>query len=152
MWISGNTSTKVTPGVNRILTSKTEWRKWWWRGEQLLPLSEMQKFPTFFSQPPVTQGSWISWDMRSSSAAYKRSDSASFHSLSIPFKVSLDLLFTDSHLHRQGASRDLNQVLCGPVQANIFTCVRLGRLNYCIPWVFTVFVRRPAERQQHVCL
>lgn len=131
------------------------------------------KFPTFFSEPPVTQGClsyltkvWImarqfwpihlvleiSRDMRSSSAAYKRSDSAIFHSLSIPFKVSLNLLFTDSHLLCQGVSRDLNQVLCGPVQANIFTCVRLGRLNYCIPWVSTVFVRRPAERQQHVCL
>lgn len=63
--------------------------------------------------------------MCTSSGAYKRSDSAIFHSLSIPFKVSLDLLFTDSHLHCQGASRDLNQVLCGPVQGNIFTCACL---------------------------
>lgn len=57
----------------------------------------------------------------SSSEAYGRNDTAIFHSLSIPLKVSLDLLFTDSHLHCQGASRDLNQVLRGPAQANIFT-------------------------------
>ncbi len=63
------------------------------------------------------------WDMCSSSEAYGRNDTAIFHSLSIPFKVSLDLLFTDSHLHCQGASRDLNQVLRGPAQANIFTRV-----------------------------
>lgn len=63
--------------------------------------------------------------MCSSSGACKRSDSAIFHSLSIPFKVSLDPLFTDSHLHCQGASRDLNQVLCGPAQANIFTCAHV---------------------------
>lgn len=64
--------------------------------------------------------------MCSSSGAYKRSDSAISHSLSIPFKVSLDLLFTDSHFHCQGASRDLNQVLCGPEQGNIFTRVHVS--------------------------
>lgn len=70
------------------------------------------------------------WDTCSSSEAYNRSDSAIFHSLSIPFKVSLDLLFTDSHLHCQGASWDLNQVLHGPARVNIFTRVCLRSLIF----------------------
>ncbi len=92
------------------------------------------------------------WDMCYSSEAYNRSDSAIFHSLSIPFKVSLDLLFTDSHLHCQGASRDLNQVLPDPAQANIFTRVCLLNLIYCILWASNVFVRGQAKRRQHVSL
>lgn len=139
----------VTLGVNRILTSKgkimikrsaalstksnanLQISKLFWDScdsRLFLIFNKRLKYGKTHEFQPIHLVLEISWDMCCSSGAYKRSDSAISHSLSIPFKVSLDLLFTDSHLHCQGASRDLNQVLCGPEQGNIFTRVHVLEL------------------------